>query len=114
MAQQVDCGKAYSQVELTFCAEKAWMQADEDLNLAYGLARKTMKDIDAGLAPDARGAEAALRDAQRSWVAFRDAACTAEGYRVYGGTAEPMVIYNCRERLTRARTEDLRLLGEQW
>jgi uncharacterized protein YecT (DUF1311 family) len=114
LAQAVDCDNAMVQVEMTFCAEKAWMLADEDLNLAYGLARKAMKNLDANLPADQRGAEAALRDAQRAWINFRDAACTAEGYQMHGGSAEPMVVYGCRERLTRSRAEDLRLLGEPW
>jgi uncharacterized protein YecT (DUF1311 family) len=110
----VNCAEAVAQVDLNLCAERAWKFADEDLNLAYGFAVTMMKDIDAGLAEGQRGAEAALREAQRAWIAFRDAGCTAEGYRVAGGSMQPMVVAMCLERVTRARTEELRALAETW
>jgi uncharacterized protein YecT (DUF1311 family) len=113
-AQGVDCSKAVVQLELNLCAERAWKMADEDLNLAYGFAQSAMKKIDEALPADQRGAEESLRVAQRAWIAFRDSGCAAEGYRVRGGSMEPMVIYACRERMTRARTEELRALGETW
>ena len=55
---------------------------------------------------------AALRDAQRAWIAFRDRACEVEGMRYEGGSIQPMIVAGCLERLTRARSEDLRLLAE--
>lgn len=109
-----DCAAPVTQLDMTLCAEQAWRRADEDLNLAYGFARKMMQDIDAGLPDDQKGAEVALRDAQRAWIAFRDAGCAAEGFRAAGGSMRPMVVALCLERVTRARTEDLRALGETW
>lgn len=112
LAQDVDCREPQTQMEMTFCAEQAWQAADEDLNLAYGMAQKAMKQLDSALGED-KGASAMLRDAQRAWIDFRDKACAAEGYQAHGGSMEPQLIYACRERLTRQRTEDLRLLGEE-
>ena len=40
---------------------------------------------------DRPGDEATLREAQRAWVAFRDAHCRLEGYEARGGTMEPLV-----------------------
>lgn len=113
-AQQVDCAKAMAQVELTYCAEQDWMAADAALNAAYKAARQAQQAIDADLPAAERGAEAQLRDAQRAWVSFRDAACAAEGYQMHGGSAEPMVIYGCRARLTEARTADLLVLSQSY
>lgn len=113
-AQEVDCANAMAQVELTYCAEQDWLAADAALNAAYKQARQAQQTIDAGLPAAEQGAEAQLRDAQRSWVAFRDAACAAEGYQMHGGSAEPMVIYGCRARLTEARTADLLLLSQSY
>jgi uncharacterized protein YecT (DUF1311 family) len=110
----VNCAEAVTQVDMTYCADRAWKLADEDLNLAYGFAQTMMKQIDAALPQDQRGAEQALREAQRAWIAFRDAGCKAEGYRVAGGSMQPMVVATCLERVTRARTEELRMLGETW
>lgn len=110
-AQIVDCARAVAQMELTFCAEQDWMRADAALNAAYARARAAMRAMDASLPPDRRGAERHLRDAQRAWIGFRDHACAAEGWVFHGGSAEPMVIYACRARLTRDRTADLLPLG---
>jgi uncharacterized protein YecT (DUF1311 family) len=110
----VNCAEAVTQVDMTYCADRAWKLADEDLNLAYGFAQTMMKQIDAALPQDQRGAEQALREAQRAWIAFRDAGCKAEAYRVAGGSMQPMVVATCLERVTRARTEELRMLGETW
>lgn len=107
LAQEVDCAKAVAQMELTYCAEQEWMAADADLNDAYGAARDLMRQVDTGLPEDQKGAEANLKAAQRAWITFRDAACAAEGYMMHGGSAEPMVIYGCRARLTESRAEDL-------
>ncbi len=111
-AQAVNCAAPVTQMDMNACADRAWTLADEDLNLAYGMARSLMRQTDAALPQADRGAEAALRDAQRAWVVFRDAACKAEGYLYVGGTIRPMVVSLCLERLTRARTEDLRAIAE--
>lgn len=107
-AQQVDCANAGSQMEMTFCAEQDWMAADAALNAAYKTAMAAQRRIDADLPADQRGAEDYLRQAQRAWVSFRDAACAAEGYQAHGGSMEPMLIYACRARLTETRARDLR------
>ncbi|WP_162232816.1 lysozyme inhibitor LprI family protein [Cypionkella psychrotolerans] len=113
-AQDVDCANAEVQMELTFCAEQDWLAADADLNAAYGVARKLMQSIDADLEASQRGAADYLRDGQRAWVTFRDATCAAEGYTMHGGSAEPMVIYVCRARLTEQRTADLEAMAEEY
>jgi uncharacterized protein YecT (DUF1311 family) len=53
-----------------------------------------------------------LRNAQRSWITYRDQACEAESTMARGGSMQPMIALFCLERLTRTRTEDLRLFGE--
>lgn len=113
LAQEIDCANAMAQMELTYCAEQDWMTADAALNAAYGEAKALMRQIDADLPKAERGAEAYLRDAQRAWIGFRDAACAAEGYVMHGGSGEPMLIYACRARLTEQRTQDLQLLTAQ-
>jgi uncharacterized protein YecT (DUF1311 family) len=110
-AQDVDCSKAEAQVELTYCAEQEWMAADAELNDAYKAAMRVMKQIDATLG-EGKAAEGHLRQAQRDWVAFRDNACAAEAYPMHGGSAEPMLIYGCRARLTQERTLGLYYITE--
>lgn len=107
----VDCTNTPVQQEMNLCAEQDWMEADADLNATYKEAMAVMKGYDANLPKTERGAELNLRAAQRAWVSFRDAACAAEGFAMHGGSAEPLLIYGCRARLTRQRAEDLHLLS---
>ena len=51
-------------------------------------------------------------DAQRAWIVFRDQACEAESLLARGGTMQPQLFHVCLARLTRQRTEDLRIFGE--
>jgi uncharacterized protein YecT (DUF1311 family) len=106
-AQQIDCAAPVSQLDLTRCAERDWQRADVELNTAYKMAIAKARKDDAGLSDEQKGAEAALRTAQRAWIPFRDAACEYEGFRVRGGSAEPMVVYFCLARLTQQRVQDL-------
>ena len=106
-AQEVDCANAQVQIEMTFCAEKDFNTADEDLNAAYQAAVATLKEIDAAQEEGQRNAVSYLKDAQRAWIKFRDANCAAEGYLMHGGSAEPMVVYGCMARVTWARSNDL-------
>ncbi|MDP3340247.1 lysozyme inhibitor LprI family protein [Frigidibacter sp.] len=110
-APDIDCANAKTQMEMTFCAEQDWIAADADLNAAWAPAMAAMRALDEGQPADLKGAADALRAAQRAWVSYRDLACTAEGYQMRGGSAEPMVIYGCRARLTEARTEELLALA---
>ena len=50
-AQQVDCSAAQTQMDLTFCAQQAWMAADEDRNLAGGRAMAAARAQDAADRP---------------------------------------------------------------
>ena len=113
LAQEVDCTAPQLQMEMTYCAEQDYIAADKDLNAAYGAARSKLRAIDADLPQDQKGAEEHLKQAQRSWISFRDAACTAEGYKYYGGSMEPMVIYACQARLTAQRAADLWALAAE-
>ena len=111
-AQEVDCSMAETQQDMNICAEQDWQSADDELNLAYAKAMILMRNIDADLPAEDQGAVQNLRNAQRSWVIFRDAACAAEAYMMHGGSAEPLLIYGCMTRLTAARAADLEQLAE--
>lgn len=99
-AQDVDCATAETTVELSYCATLDFEAADAALNEAYAAAVAV-----------ARGYEGAqeeyLRDAQRAWIAFRDAACEAEAMLFEGGTAQPMTGTACMARLSEERAEHL-------
>lgn len=110
LSQTPDCGNTMVQYELNICAEIDWQEADADLNRVYKEVMAQMKATDASLPPELVGAEAALRTAQRAWIEYRDANCTAAGFQMRGGSAETLVIYGCLRQMTLDRTEELRAL----
>lgn len=109
-----DCDNAVDQQSMNLCAHAEWQAADAELNSAYRQAMDFMKAIDADLPEAEQGAAKALRDAQRAWISFRDLACTAEGYLMQGGSAQPLVISGCMTRLTQERSQSLAELAGQY
>jgi uncharacterized protein YecT (DUF1311 family) len=106
-AQDIDCANAMAQQEMNICAEMEWQEADVELNAAYKEVMAMMKSMDADLPPDLQGAEDALRTAQRAWIEYRDGNCTAAGFPMRGGSAEPLLVYGCLRQMTENRTEEL-------
>jgi uncharacterized protein YecT (DUF1311 family) len=96
-AAQAAC-PGQTQLEMNDCAAAEYQASDAALNAAWGSAKAFMDGIGQG---------AVLLDAQRKWIAFRDAACAAEAAPYAGGSIQPLVYYSCATRLTRARTQDL-------
>lgn len=107
-----NCKNPQYQQEMNYCAHQEFLHEDEKLNAVYGLAVISTKATDSYQEPDQRGAEQALREAQRAWIVYRDNACVAEGYVFHNGSMEPLMVSVCKSRLTRERTEGLRLLSE--
>jgi uncharacterized protein YecT (DUF1311 family) len=97
-AQTTECSHETTQMAMNACAFAAYARADADLTDAYAAAR-------AGLIDEA--GQRLLRDAQRTWIPFRDAACAAEADQVRGGSMAPMVQGLCLTRLTQTRANDL-------
>ena len=89
-----------SQMGLNRCANAAYEKADAALNGVY-------KEITRRLKSDA-AKTGLLVNAQKAWLAFRDAECTFANSANAGGTIYPMVYSECLERLTKARTAELR------
>lgn len=99
---QVDCAHAMTQTDMNICAFKDLQAADRALNATWKQAAAKARS---------EGAQqfARLLDAQRKWLAFRDAQCLAEnGLREESGTIWPLVQNTCMQRLTEARTDQLR------
>ncbi|MBY6088863.1 lysozyme inhibitor LprI family protein [Maritimibacter alkaliphilus] len=108
--QAQDCSAPVTQIDMTTCAGRAFETADAALNAAYTQAMALAKErgpVPAGQDTDAD----LLRAAQRAWIPFRDAACEAESTLARGGSLQPMLKLNCLERLTRQRTEDLKIFS---
>ena len=82
------------------CFDKAYKAADSGLNLMYGQISKVLRPDDLQR----------LKVAQRLWIQFRDATCTAESNLYNGGTASAPAYSACLEELTRPRTADLKTI----
>lgn len=80
----------------------AW---DGLLNAEYRATRARMRDLGGGRAE-------ALLDAQRAWIAFRDAECTLSYIRWQEGTIRSIVAANCQMVMTARRTIALRDMRE--
>ncbi|WP_102108520.1 lysozyme inhibitor LprI family protein [Oceaniglobus roseus] len=102
------CGALPTQMEATACADRAYRDADAALNAAYRAAMATAERLGT---TNGVAATTMLRDAQRAWIPFRDAACAAEAQLGAGGTIMGQLTLECLARLTLARTDDLRLFA---
>lgn len=110
-AQDVNCVSPTTQYEMTACASIIYDAADSDLNRVYKQAQSQMRAMDQGLRADEVAGAVILSDAQRAWIPFRDQACEAESLLARGGTLQSQILYECLTRLTRNRTDDLRLIA---
>ena len=91
---------AQSMMEMKRDARKDLAKADAELNAVYKKALATRSE---------KGA-AALREAQRAWIIFRDKTAEAYGAGEEGGSLEGLMFINCSEALTRSRTKELKEL----
>lgn len=99
-AQPLNCANAATQTDMNLCADQAYRQSDADLNAAY-------QSVTSRLAKDTTKLTQ-LQAAQRAWLFFRDAECAFSSAGTTGGSAYPMVLSQCLDKLTQARTKELR------
>lgn len=116
---QWNCDEPQAQQEMNYCAAQDFKRADEALNLQWAETSAAMKARDerreTGALPeldDRPGYFQTLLEAQRAWIAFRDAHCRSEGYYARGGSLEPLLVSTCKTTLTEARTQQLAQLIE--
>lgn len=88
--------------EVAVCLLRVVKSVDSELNAVYQEALKNAQDF--YTLEDARN----LRDAERKWIAYRDAACKAELGLLGRGTAGPATHSLCLIRITKERTAALR------
>jgi uncharacterized protein YecT (DUF1311 family) len=103
----LDCDNAMTQRDMNTCAYQDYLAADLALNEVYAWAMSRAKTYE-------NGADLALRDAQRAWIPYRDAACAAEGLLYEGGSIRPLIEYVCMATLTERRAQDMRLAYEDY
>ena len=102
----IDCRAASATPAVEVCATWDLRIADLNLNDAY-LAE--VAAIDKAVVPlNVREKwHDALVEAQRRWIAFRDAECALTGYEWYGGSGRAGVETTCLTEMTKSRIEAL-------
>ena len=97
-AQAQECDA--NQASMNQCASKEYAALDAELNAQYNTQMGYLKT-------PAR--KKALQDAQKKWIAFRDADCQYQaGKREYGGSMWPLVQAQCLSAQTKVRVEQLK------
>lgn len=112
--------KPISQRQMDNCAAFEYKQADAHLNNVYRKALQYMTDdlTRAQQRGDQRQikyeetAIASLKEAERTWVSYRDIQCTAATQQYEGGSMAPMIYSQCLTTLTEHRTVDLKSIYE--
>lgn len=97
-AQAQDCDA--TQASMNQCASKEYATLDAELNSQYNTQMGYLKT-------PAR--KKALQDAQKKWIAFRDADCQYQtGKREEGGSMWPLAQAQCLSAQTKVRVEQLK------
>jgi uncharacterized protein YecT (DUF1311 family) len=91
------CRNVSVTVAMENCFDQAYKAADSKLNQKYSQISKVLQPDDLQR----------LKAAQRLWIQFRNATCTAESHLYNGGTASAPAYSACLEEVTRLRTADL-------
>jgi uncharacterized protein YecT (DUF1311 family) len=100
MVKAQDCANASSQSAMNICADQDYKKTDAELNSVY-------KHIAARLKTD-RDTTRLLVNAQKTWIAFRDAECTFSTSGSAEGSINPMLVAQCRDGITQRRIIDLK------
>ncbi|WP_439884484.1 lysozyme inhibitor LprI family protein [Pseudomonas syringae] len=97
-AQAEDCDA--SQASMNQCAAKELAALDADLNTQYNAQMNWLKSP---------AKKQALKDAQRKWLALRDADCLYQvGKREESGSIWPLLQTRCLAEQTRVRVKQLK------
>lgn len=86
-------------VSIDACAQADFEAADVELNRYYRAALQRLRSE-----KEDKAAEA-LVTAQRAWIRYRDAECSAVYENWSGGSIRTLMYLDCRTGLTKARTE---------
>lgn len=95
----------YSTAGMANCTAQETAAWDDLLNREYRALRADLDRRDDGVGMDRSDA---LRDAQRAWIAYRDAECTLQWARYQEGTIRTLIAGGCQLDFTAGRTLELR------
>ena len=112
--------KPLSQRQMDDCAAFKYQQADAHLKKVY---RQSMKYMAGDLARAQKRSDqkqikyeemaiANLKEAERTWMSYRDIQCKAAAQQYEGGSMAPMIYSQCLTTLTEHRAADLKSVYE--
>ncbi len=104
--------ESYAKVRAKTADAAAAKRADDQLNQAFGKARQTFEKCDYCQETETLRREV-LRDAQRAWIAYRDAWKTLYQARWKGAAPPAALDREIATVLTAARTEELLAIGTE-
>lgn len=94
----VDCATtAQTQIQINDCTQKDFEAASAVYSALYRQLSQSVGNKQRQL----------LREVQTEWMQFRSKACEFEKNALAGGSAAPMVFWQCQARMTRERTAEL-------
>lgn len=99
-ATALSCTKPADAARYKTCESQAFQAADDDLNRTY-------RAVMSVLAGSQSGKYETLRDAQRSWIKFRDKHCAFDSMG-FEEDRQNVLLSNCKEELSEHRTAYLR------
>jgi uncharacterized protein YecT (DUF1311 family) len=105
-----NCDEPMSNLEMRQCSHAEFKAADKELNAVYQRALKFMRETYGAEEIKQAGGQnpaADLRDAQRKWVAFRDANCRSMGTQMLGGSGQATLVAGCLASMTKDRAKEL-------
>ena len=95
------CASASTQAALNECAYESTLAASAEMD-------SRLQQIESALTPPKL---TAWRNVQKAWLTFMTQSCQYESSAVQGGSAGPMVQWQCAARMTRERTAALARLA---
>lgn len=104
-AQAIDCADPIGTTQINECADRRFQRVDAAMNAQWAITVASVREI---------GADALklLRNAQHSWIRYRDEHCLAEGRIAENGAHPELVMADCKAELTAMRIKQLKSLAE--
>lgn len=112
--ENIDCGYPLTNSERTYCAEKALMEAEQNMEAAYGKLHDKLVEMNDALPEHLKGSPEALEEAQAAWMTYREKDCKAYSFPFMGGTRGNDLYRNCMIVMTMQRTDDLSATFEDY
>jgi uncharacterized protein YecT (DUF1311 family) len=108
-AAEIDCATPKTSTESNWCSEQVLKTAETGMQAAYKVALQRAGTAGPLNTNQRKDWKRALQEAQRKWIAFRDADCGAPiGWEQYQGSGLGAAVLACKIAKTDAREKDLK------